>query len=98
MLAVALWLGGLGTLGALVAPVVFAQVSMPWSAGAMTVIFQRFDVVAMSCAAALLLTEAARAVARAPFARVDLLRATVSVFAATAAVYEGASLSPRIAA
>jgi len=54
MLAIALWLGGLIVLGTLVAPVIFSQVSMPWSADAMTVIFQRFDGVAMSCAAALL--------------------------------------------
>jgi Domain of unknown function (DUF4149) len=98
MLAIALWLGGLIVLGTLVAPVIFAQVSMPWSADAMTVIFQRFDGIAMSCAAALLATEAARAIARMPFARVDHLRAVASVLAAGAAVYEGVSVSPRIAA
>ena len=97
MLAVALWLGGLVALGALVAPVIFSQVSMPWSADAMTVVFQRFDLVAMSCAAVLLVTEAVRALARVPFGRVDHLRAGVSVLAAAAAVYEGASVSPRIA-
>jgi hypothetical protein len=97
MLALALWLGGLVALGALVAPVVFSRVSMPWSADAMTVIFQRFDMVAMASAAALLMTEALRAVARVPFAPVDHLRAGASVLAAAAAVYEGASVSPRIA-
>jgi hypothetical protein len=97
MLAIALWLGGLIALGMLVAPVIFSQVSMPWSADAMTVIFQRFDGIAMSCAAALLATEAARAIARMPFARVDHLRAAASVLAAGAAVYEGVSVSPRIA-
>lgn len=96
-LALALWLGGLVALGALVAPIMFSRVSMPWSADAMTVIFQRFDSVAMACAAALLLTEAVRAVGRLPFARLDHLRAGVSVLAAAAAVYEGASVSPRIA-
>jgi hypothetical protein len=98
LLAIAVWLGGLVALGALVAPVIFTHVSMPWSADAMTVVFQRFDSVAMSCAAVLLLTEAARAVARVPFARLDHLRAALSVLAAVAAVYEGASVSPRIAA
>jgi hypothetical protein len=97
LLAVALWLGGLVALGALVAPVVFDRVSMPASADAMTLIFQRFDLVAMSCAAVLLATEAVRAVARVPFARLDHLRAGTSVLAAIAAVYEGASVSPRIA-
>jgi hypothetical protein len=98
MLAIAMWLGGLMALGTLVAPVIFSQVSMPWSADAMTVIFQRFDLVAMTSAAALLATEAVRAIARAPFARIDHLRAGVSAAAAAAAVYEGASVSPRIAA
>jgi len=98
MLAIAWWLGGLMVLGTLVAPVIFSQVSMPWSADAMTVVFQRFDGIAMSCAAALLATEAARAIGRMPFARVDHLRSAVSVLAAVAAVYEGVSVSPRIAA
>jgi hypothetical protein len=97
MLALAVWLGGLVALGALVAPVIFSRVSMPSSADAMTVVFQRFDSVAMASAAALLLTEAVRAVARVPFAPLDHLRAGVSVLAAAAAVYEGASVSPRIA-
>jgi hypothetical protein len=96
-LAIALWLGGLVALGALVAPVIFSRVSMPYSADAMTVIFQRFDLVAMGSAAALLVTEAARAVARVPFGTLDHARAGVSVLAAAAAVYEGASVSPRIA-
>ncbi|HEY1695407.1 MAG TPA: DUF4149 domain-containing protein [Polyangiaceae bacterium] len=98
MLALALWLGGLVALGALVAPVVFSRVSMPWSADAMTVVFQRFDAVAMGSAAAVLLSEAMRAVGRVPFRRLDHLRAGVSALAAAAAVYEGASVSPRIAA
>jgi hypothetical protein len=97
MLALAVWLGGLVALGALVAPVIFSRVSMPYSADAMTVVFQRFDTVAMASAAALLLTEAVRAVARVPFAPLDHLRAGASVLAAAAAVYEGASVSARIA-
>jgi hypothetical protein len=98
MLAVGTWLGGLVALGALVAPVIFSRVSMPSSADAMTVVFRRFDLVAMGCAAALLATEAARAIARIPFARIDHVRAGVSVLAAGAAVYEGMAVSPRIAA
>ncbi len=89
LLSVTLWLGGLVALGALVAPVVFSRVSMPWSADAMTVIFRRFDMVAMACAAALF--------ARVKFARLDHLRAGASVLAAAAAVYEGTDVSPRIA-
>jgi hypothetical protein len=97
MLALALWLGGLVALGTIVAPVVFSRVSMPWSADAMTVVFRRFDLVAMGSAAVLLATEAARAIARIPFARIDHVRAGVSVLAAAAAVYEGTAVSPRIA-
>jgi hypothetical protein len=97
-LALALWLGGLLTLGVLVAPVLFTQVPIQGAATAMTVVFQRFDLVAMSCAAALLGTEAARAIARVPFARIDHARAGVSVLAAAAAVCEGTFISPRIAA
>ncbi|HEY5240541.1 MAG TPA: DUF4149 domain-containing protein, partial [Polyangiaceae bacterium] len=85
MLALAVWLGGLVALGALVAPVIFSRVSMPWSADAMTVVFQRFDSVAMACAAVVLLTEAMRAVGRLPFARVDHVRAGASVLAAAMA-------------
>jgi hypothetical protein len=96
-LAVALWLGGLMTLGALVAPTIFSHVSMPWSADAMTVVFRRFDLVAMGCAATLLATEAVRAIARVRFSRADHARAGLSVLAAAAAVYEGTSVSPRIA-
>jgi hypothetical protein len=97
MLALAIWLGGLVALGALVAPVIFSRVSMPYSADAMTVVFQRFDLVAMGCAAAVLASEAARAIARIRFARVDHVRAGISVLAAGAAVYEGTAVSPRIA-
>jgi hypothetical protein len=96
-LAVAAWLGGLISLGALVAPVVFSQVPTPWSADAMTVVFRRFDLLAMGCAAILLACEAVRAVGRAPFARAHLARAIASVLAAAAAVYQGTSVSPGIA-
>jgi uncharacterized membrane protein len=98
LVAVAVWLGGLVALGVVVAPTIFALVSMPASADAMTMVFRRFDVLAMSSAAVVLTTEALRAVARVPFARIDHARAAVSVLAAAAAVLEGASVSPRIAA
>jgi len=98
LVAVAVWLGGLVALGVVVAPTIFALVSMPASADAMTMVFRRFDVLAMSSAAIVLTTEAVRAVARVPFARIDHARAATSVLAAAAAVLEGASVSPRIAA
>lgn len=98
LLAVAVWLGGLVALGAITAPVVFSMVSMPASADAMTVVFRRFDQVAMACAALVLASEAMRAVARVGFTWVDHARAATGVVAAALAVYEGASVSPRIAA
>jgi hypothetical protein len=98
LLAVAVWLGGLLALGAIAAPVVFSTIAMPASADAMTVVFRRFDTVAMACAAVLLAGEATRSLARIPFARVDHLRAGASALAAALAVFEGVRISPRIAA
>ena len=48
ILAVAVWLGGLAALGAVAAPVVFSRVPWPSSADAMTIVFRRFDAVAMA--------------------------------------------------
>jgi len=98
LLAAAVWLGGLVALGAIAAPVVFSVAPWPASADAMTIVFRRFDVLAMACAAIVVATEAARAAARVPFARVDGARTAVGVLAAAAAVVEGAIVSPRIAA
>jgi putative copper export protein len=98
LLAVAVWLGGLIALGAVAAPVVFSTVPWPSSADAMSIVFRRFDAVAMACAAILLATEAARAVGGLAFSRADHARALVSLLAAAAAVVEGIKISPRIAA
>jgi hypothetical protein len=98
LVAVAVWLGGLVALGAIAAPVVFAIVPWPSNADAMTFVFERFDRVAMSCAAIVLAAEAARAVARVPFGRRDHLRAGASVAAGALAVLEGVLITPHIAA
>jgi uncharacterized membrane protein len=98
LLAVAVWLGGLLALGAIAAPAVFSIVPMPASADAMTVVFRRFDAVAMSCAAVLLASEATRVLVRVRFSPVDHARAAASVVAAAIAVFEGTIVSPRIAA
>ena len=55
--AVAVWVGGMLALGAIVAPVVFGMVAAPMSADAMTVVFRRFDRVALVCVVLLLLSE-----------------------------------------
>lgn len=98
LFAVAVWLGGLVVLGAIAAPVVFSVVPAPSSADAMTIVFRRFDVVAMACAAFLLAVEAARALARERFAWSDHARVAASAVAGGLAVVEGAFLSPHIAA
>jgi Domain of unknown function (DUF4149) len=97
-LAVAVWLGGLLALGAVAAPLVFANVSFPQSADAMTLVFRRFDTVAMTCAALAMACEAAKVAVRVPFQRTDHVRAGLTVVAAILAVVEGTLVSPRIAA
>jgi hypothetical protein len=97
LLAIAVWLGGLIALGAIAAPVVFSSVPIREAADAMTLVFRRFDTVAMVCAAVLLLGEAARATGHRFFTRIDLTRAVVSVAASIAAVVQGIQISPRIA-
>jgi hypothetical protein len=97
-LAVAVWLGGLVALGAVAAPLVFANVSFPQSADAMTLVFRRFDSVAMTCAALAMASEAVKVAARVPFGRVDHLRAGLTVVGAVLAVIEGTMVAPRIAA
>lgn len=47
-LALSVWLGALPILGAVVAPVVFRGVPMPFSADAMTEVFQRYDRIAVA--------------------------------------------------
>jgi uncharacterized membrane protein len=98
LLAVALWLGGLLALGAIAAPVVFARVALPSSADAMTVVFRRFDQLALASAVVVLVAEAAMRLARAPFTVPDRWRAAVSALAAAVAVIEATAISPRIAA
>jgi uncharacterized membrane protein len=101
LLALCVWLGGLVALGAITAPIVFAVTPFPQSADAMTLVFRRFDQVAMACAAIVLASEAVRAAmgqrARG-MARLDVARAGASALASAAAVYEAMALSPRIAA
>jgi uncharacterized membrane protein len=98
LLAVAVWLGGLLALGAIAAPVVFSVVPAPSSADAMTIVFRRFDLVAMACAVVVLSVEATRAWARDPFGVSDHLRVGASALAGALAVLEGEIVSPRIAA
>ena len=98
LLAVALWAGGLTVLGAVVAPTVFRIVPAPTSADAMTVVFGRFDGIAMTCAAVALVAEATLAVRGGKVTRLDLVRGIAAVVAGALAIAVGAWLSPGIAA
>ena len=98
LLAAGVWLGGLVALGAIAAPVVFAVAPYPKSADAMTIVFQRFDLLAMACAATAIAAEAARVVARLRSTVFDRLRAGLVLVASALAVFQGENVSPRIAA
>lgn len=96
-IAVALWLGGLITLGAIVAPIVFGMVPAPTSGDAMTVVFQRFDRLAMTAAILALLCEVAAARLRPSVDLRDLARAGFLVVMTALAIAQGALWTPEIA-
>lgn len=96
--AVALWLGGLVVLGAIVAPTVFRNVPAPSSADAMTLVFRRFDRIALTCAAVAAVAEAARLALGTAGGRLAWVRALLLAAAASLAIAEGTVLSPEIEA
>jgi len=98
VLALALWTGGLVVLGAIVAPTVFGMVPAPASADAMTVVFRKFDAVAIACALIVLLAEAGLAWRGAQTTRLDLARGGAAVGAGGLAIVTGTWLSPAIQA
>src|SRR5688572_13404979 len=81
LLALALWLGGLVVLGAIVAPTVFRIVPAPTSADAMTVVFRRFDVIAIAAGVVALVSEALFALRGPKPLRSDLVRALFAIAA-----------------
>jgi uncharacterized membrane protein len=94
--AIAVWVGGMLALGAIVAPVVFGMVAAPMSADAMTVVFRRFDRVALVCVVVLLLTEVALAIVRKPILRVDVARAMTAAVGGALVLVQALVISPRI--
>jgi uncharacterized membrane protein len=98
LVAIAFWVGGMLTLGAIVAPIVFGMVPAPTSADAMTVVFRRFDKVAIACVAIVLLTEVGQAMVRKPLLRIDVARASLSVVGGALVVWQALVVSPRIEA
>lgn len=98
VLALALWAGGLITLGAVVAPIVFHTVPAPTSADAMTLVFARFDRVMIVCGAVALVAEATLAVRGGRVERADVVRMVALVVAVGLAITIAAWLTPGIAA
>ena len=108
ILAAAVWLGGMLALGAIAAPVVFRVVPAPANADAMTVVFRRFDSVAMTCAAVVVVLETVgRLLSRTGETKdrgprkttaLDGARLVVAVLASGLAVVQGEWLSPAIEA
>ncbi len=96
IVATALWVGGLVTLGAVVAPIVFHTVPAPASGDAMTLVFRRFDRIAMTCAVVVLLVEVARAVLGLRLSRIDVARACTALAGAAVVVWQAMTVSPRI--
>jgi uncharacterized membrane protein len=111
LVAAAVWVGGMLTLGALVAPVVFTMIPAPGAADAMTVVFERFDTVALVCVAVIVASEACRSVgatldlrpgsgAASPedIGRLDLARMATGAFGAALVLLQALWITPVIAA
>ena len=97
LLAIALWIGGMVALGAIAAPVVFGTVPAPTSADAMTIVFRRFDKLAIACVVVVLAVEAALALT-AKVTRVDVARGVLAAIACVCVIVGGVFVSPRIEA
>lgn len=96
LMALVPWMGGLLVLGAIVAPTVFHVVPAPSSADAMTLVFRKFDALAISCALVCLFAEAVLAWRGGKATRLDVVRGLTVVGAAACAITVGAWLSPAI--
>lgn len=94
---VAIWLGGVVVVSAVVAPVVFGMVPAPASADAMVVVFERTSRIAMTASVLALLCEVAASRLRPQVGLHDLARASVLALMAAFAIAEGAVFTPRIA-
>jgi Domain of unknown function (DUF4149) len=96
ILALALWLGGMLMLGAVVAPIVFSVVPAPTSADAMTLVFRRFDAIAITSAAVVLFCELWRVRITPKISHADIARGVALAIAGLLALYEGMVVSPRV--
>jgi len=111
LIATAVWVGGMLTLGALVAPVVFTMIPAPGAADAMTVVFQRFDTVALVCVAVIVASEACRSLgatgvhldasavsSRDAIHRLDLARMATGALGAALVLLQALWITPAIVA
>jgi uncharacterized membrane protein len=99
MLAASVWLGGILALGAVVAPIVFRVVPAPTNADAMTLIFRRFDGVAVACAVIVLVAEAARASSEhARLGGAGIVRVGMALGGSALATWQAFDLAPKIEA
>ncbi len=96
LLACIPWLGGMIVLGAIVAPTVFHAIPAPGGADAMTLVFRRYDRIAVVASAIVLLCE----VGLATITRTarDAARSFTCIVMSALAIYEGMMLSPKIEA
>ena len=97
LLALTIWVGGLLALGAVVAPIVFASAPFQVAADAMTLVFSRFDRIAMGAAAVVIATEAVRARVTPRLRSGDVVRVLGSVLMAAMGAAEGVWVTPEIA-
>ncbi len=96
-LALGLWVGGIVALGALTAPVVFAQTPNPRQAGhIMATILRRFHLVVMACIVALLATSAAMIVLFGRFSPWYAIQYVCIAMMSASALYCAQVISPRI--
>jgi hypothetical protein len=94
-LALALWLGGFVTAGAVVAPFVFRSLSRPEAGELMGAIFRRLNEIGIGCGVALFLALALEGAARAGHSRrLLVLRAGLVGGALALALYLGILLFP----
>ncbi len=96
LLACIPWLGGMVVLGAIVAPTVFHSIPPPGGADAMTLVFRRYDRIAVVASMIVLLCE----VGLATITRTarDVARSFTCIVMSALAIYEGTMLSPKIEA
>lgn len=97
LLAAAVWLGGLVVLGAIVAPIVFHEVTAPMSADAMTHVFLRFDRVALVALSVVGVAEAVAARSAPPRTWPERIRLASVALAGVLALVQALWLSPAIA-